>query len=359
MNQDQLTVRNLGDSLDSLMNLDPRGYGVCKILYSAAREYTQAPLSTSFAENLLKTVKKDDLVFIQTGFVLLPFKKAEMDGIVSSVLLAGALIKAIGAKPVLICPEDNMIAAEKLAYVAGIHFWKTIEEVRKYPLSMAAIPFTKDRNEAKKQAEALAKEKPAAVIAIEAPGSNEKGVYHNATGLDLSNLEAKSDVLFELLASQGVETFAVGDLGNETGMGTVKETVCRYIPYAGKDGEGDSCRCGCGGGICAKTEAKHILTATVSDWGVYAVIAALAYFKNDLEIMHTPETERRALYTASEAGMIDMYGDLIPAIDGMNEEMNCSIVSLMRELVRSTLKLPETCKEWFLRVERLGYFDEH
>ena len=98
MNQKELTLRNLGDSLDSIMNIDPRGYGVCKILYPAAREYTQAPLSTSFAENLLKTIKKDDLVFLLSGFVLLPFKKAEMDGIISTVLLAGALIKAGGGK---------------------------------------------------------------------------------------------------------------------------------------------------------------------------------------------------------------------------------------------------------------------
>ncbi len=355
MNQKELTLRNLGDSLDSIMNIDPRGYGVCKILYPAAREYTQAPLSTSFAENLLKTIKKDDLVFLLSGFVLLPFKKAEMDGIISTVLLAGALIKAIGAKPVLICPEENMQAAEKLAYVAGIHFYRTIEEVREYPTAMAAVSFTKDREEAVKQAERLAAENPAAVIAIEAPGANEKGVYHNATGLDLSDLEAKTDILFDCLAKKGVETFAVGDLGNEIGMGTIEKTLRRYIPYAGDD----TCRCGCNAGIIAATKAKHILTATVSDWGVYAVIAALAYLKGNIEIMHTPQTEKRALYAASEAGMIDMYGELIPAIDGMNEEMNLAIVSLMRETVRSTLKLPEICKEWFNRVERLGYFDEH
>lgn len=354
MNQKELTLRNLGDSLDSIMNLDPRGYGVCKILYPAARAYTKAPLCTSFAENLLKTVKEGDVVFILTGFVLLPFKKAEMDGIVSSVLLAGSLTK-LGVKPVLICPEENMKAAEKLAAVAGIHFYRTVEEVRKYPIAMAAIPFTKNMEEAKIQAEKLAEEAPAAVIAIEAPGANKKGVYHNATGLDLSDLEAKTDILFSLLQQRGVETFAVGDLGNEMGMGTLEETLVNHIPYAGKD----PCGCGCGGGIAAATKAKHILTATVSDWGVYAVMAAMAYLKGNLDLLHTPQTEKRALYAASEAGMIDMYGDLIPAIDGMNEEMNVSIVSLMRELVRSTLKLPEICKEWFNRVERLGYFDEH
>ena len=38
MTQKELTVLNLGQSLDDLANLDPRGYGVCKILHSAARK---------------------------------------------------------------------------------------------------------------------------------------------------------------------------------------------------------------------------------------------------------------------------------------------------------------------------------
>lgn len=41
MNQKDLTVFNLGENLDNLMNLDPRGYGICRILYNASREYTK------------------------------------------------------------------------------------------------------------------------------------------------------------------------------------------------------------------------------------------------------------------------------------------------------------------------------
>ncbi len=31
MNRDELEKRNVGENLDALMNLDPRGYGVCRI----------------------------------------------------------------------------------------------------------------------------------------------------------------------------------------------------------------------------------------------------------------------------------------------------------------------------------------
>ena len=34
MDQKALTDLNIGENLDNLANLDPRGYGVCRILYN-------------------------------------------------------------------------------------------------------------------------------------------------------------------------------------------------------------------------------------------------------------------------------------------------------------------------------------
>ena len=60
MTQQELTLRNLGQSLDDLANLDPRGYGVCKILYDASRKYTGSPTSMNAARKLVQTVKDVD-----------------------------------------------------------------------------------------------------------------------------------------------------------------------------------------------------------------------------------------------------------------------------------------------------------
>ena len=355
MNQEELTIFNIGENLDSLMNLDPRGYGVCRILYSAAREYTGEPLSTNSAKKLVDTLKDGDIVYIMTGFVLRPFKKAEMDGIVSTMLLARALVKGFGVKPVIICPKDNIEAVKNLAYAVGLHFHDTIEGLNEYPLSIAAIEFTKDSERAEYQADELIKKGiPSAVISIECPGANSKGVYHNAVGLDVTELEAKQDVLFNKLKERGVLNIAIGDLGNEIGMGALKEHLEEYIPYAAKG----RCKCGCNGGIAASVKADNIITATVSDWGCYGLIAALAYLKDDLNIMHTKEMEEEAMKTASRSGMIDMYGDLIPAIDGCCMEMNTSIVSLMRETVKSAMELKKTCTTWFEKVIELGFYEE-
>lgn len=355
MTQQELTLLNLGSSLDDLANLDPRGYGVCKLLYKASREYTGAPLCVNSAMKLAETIKEGDLVYIMTGFVLLPFKKAEMDGIVSSVLLARALVKAFGAKPVIICPEDNVIAVENLAVCVGLHLYKSVDELKQYPVSMGVMTFTKDKSKAEECADIIiAQGVPSAVISIECPGENEKGVYHNATGLDVTEIEAKQDVLFEKLRDMGVLNIAVGDLGNEIGMGTIGDYIKKYIPYAEKGG----CSCGCGGGIAARTKTDNIITATVSDWGCYAMIAMLAYILEKPDVMHDAKLEEQAMITASKSGMIDMYGWLVPAIDGFGTEITCSIVTLMKELVNSALSLKETCKTWFDKTIEIKSFGE-
>ncbi|MGN0467587.1 MAG: DUF4392 domain-containing protein [Acutalibacteraceae bacterium] len=355
MTQQELTILNLGQSLDDLANIDPRGYGVCKTLYKASREYTGAPLCMNAAQKLVDVLKEDDIVYIMTGFVLRPFKHAETDGIISSMLLCRSLVKAFGVKPVIICPSENLPAVENLAAVIGLHLFKDISQLDEMPVSMGVVVFTKDQSKAEEQAdELLEKIPPKAVISIECPGANEKGVYHNATGLDVTELEAKQDILFDKIQERNILNIAIGDLGNEMGMGTIASHLEQYIPYAGKG----KCRCGCEGGLAVRTKADNIITATVSDWGCYAMIAALAYLTENIDVMHTQELEKEAVQTASRSGMIDMYGWLVPAIDGFGLEINMPIVALMREMVVQALGLKDTCKTWFEKVAELKFFGE-
>lgn len=88
MTRDELEKRNVGENLDALMNLDPRGYGVCRILYAGSRDFTGEPLTMHAAQVLYDSVKENDLVYILVGFVLLPHRVPEMDGTVSAMLLA-------------------------------------------------------------------------------------------------------------------------------------------------------------------------------------------------------------------------------------------------------------------------------
>lgn len=132
---------------------------------------------------------------------------------------------------------------------------------------------------------------PAAVVSIEAPGANDAGVYHNAGGMDVSVLEAKTDALWAKLRELGVPSVAIGDLGNEIGMGKIADHIRSFVPFTAH-GE---CSCGCKGGILAQSTADSIITATCSDWGCYGLMAALAYLLRNIDILHTEEMEAEVM----------------------------------------------------------------
>lgn len=353
MSNEELTIYNIGENLDSLMNLDPRGYGVCRILYGGSRAYTGEPLTMHSAKKLVENVKSGDFVFIITGFILLPHKAPEMDGIVSSMLLARSIVHGFDANPVIICPQDNIEAVKKCASVVGLHCYEDLDKVSEFPISMGVIPFTKDQNMAEEQAEQIiSKVLPKAVIAIEAPGANECGEYHNAVGVNVTVLEAKTDILFRKLKDRGVLNIAIGDLGNEMGMGTIGEHIKKYVPYAAKN----QCKCDCHGGILAATKADNIITATVSDWGCYGLMAATAYLKKDLNIFHKGDMEMEVMRVATRSGIVDMTGSLIPGIDGFNTKMNVNIVELMRQCAGYAIKYEGKSDHWYENVLAKGFF---
>ena len=356
MDKYELAEYNLGENLDQLMNLDPRGYGVCRILYSGAREFTGESLSMHCAKGLKATLKKDDIVYIFTGFVLLPNLHAEMDGIISSMLLCRTLVKAYGAKPVIICPEECMEAARNLAKTVGLHCYTDLQDIQKFPISVGVICFTKDYGEADRQAaEVFDALPPKAAIAIEAPGSNEKRVFHNATGLDMTAYECKSECLFQLCREKGIWNMAIGDLGNEMGMGAIKAHLARYVPYMEENG----CICGCKAGSMAATAADNIMTATVSDWAGYALIAATAFINADTELLIDAELEREVIAEASRSGMVDMYGWLEHAIDGIPMEFHINLVNMMKNCVENVLRHENKCDLWFQKVNEKGFFDQY
>lgn len=353
MERQEITQINLGQSLDNLANLDPRGYGVCNILYKAARNHMKEPLTMNAAKKLVEKLKDGSLVYILTGFILPSHNAAEMDGIVSSMLLARALVKAFNAKPVVICPSECLVAVRNMSRVVGLHLMEDIDMVMSTPVSMGVVEFTKDVQQADILAESIIdKGLPDAVISIEAPGANELGVYHNAGGLNATDIEAKTDILFKKLKNRGILNIAIGDLGNEIGMGILKEHLYKYVPFAAKQ----TCCCSCGGGIVADTETDNIITATVSDWGCCGMVAALAYLKRDITILQSEELQKEAIYAASRSGMIDMTGWIIPAIDGIGIEMNINILRLMKNCVENTFAHEGSCGKWFEQIDELGFF---
>ncbi len=351
MNREELTLLNIGENLDNIMNLDPRGYGVCRILYDGSRKFTGEPTSTHAAKGLIANVKKGGLVYILTGFILVPWNEAETDGIISSTVFAKFLINAFGAKPVMIIPQECDKAVKAMSKVLGMQIVNDIDSIGEN--TVCVIHFTKNKDDAPKQAdEILSHGKPCVCFTNEAPGGNKNGYFHNATGVNTTDCEAKFDVLFNKCKELGVWNLSIGDLGNEIGMGAIEEHIRKYIPYAELGG----CKAGTGFGILADTAADNIITATVSDWGCNALMAATAFILKKPELFHDASLQAEVMEAAAGAGMLDMYGEARPFIDGFGENINCPMVSLMKALIEYPPTVTDKTQHWFDNTIRKGFF---
>ena len=352
MNKKELTLLNIGDDLDSLMNLDPRGYGVCRILYDGARRFTGEPLCVNGAKGLVNNVKKGEKVFILTGFVLLPWNEAETDGIISSAIFARFLINAFGAKPVMIVPEQCTKAIISMSRVLDFEVTTDIDNIPDG--AVCIVEYTKSKDEEEKQAdEILSHGLPCAIISNEAPGRNKNGYYHNAVGVNTTDYEAKYDVLFKKCQKLGIYNLSIGDLGNEIGMAAIEEHIRKYIPYAEEGG----CKAGTGFGILSDTAADNIITATCSDWGCNALMAATAFLLGDTSLFHSIEDQASAMDAAAGAGMLDMYGKARPYIDGIGKNINLPLIAMMKSIIEYPSTVEEKTAEWFSRTIDKGFFE--
>lgn len=118
------------------------------------------------------------------------------------------------------------------------------------------VPFpVADEKESRRRAEGILKSvNPSLILSIERAGVSADGRYYNMRGRDISRETARIDCLFHLCSCP---TIAVGDGGNEIGMGNIGEALkeLSIIPSV--------------------TRADELVIATVSNWGAYGIIRCL------------------------------------------------------------------------------------
>ena len=339
--RDVLLAESIGENLDALITLDLRGYGVPRILYRAARAPAGGPLVLEAARALVATLGAEQVALIGTGFIFPPWNTGELDGVVGAAAIARALEVGLLVKPAVVVEEELVPAISAVLRVAGLqpvtdpaHF-----QVRPHTVLVSAFP--KDPALAGSAAARLLDLlQPQAMLAIERPGRSASDVYHMGNGVPVTDLAAKVDVLFEEVARRGGLTVAIGDLGNELGLGSLAPTVRRYVPF------GERCQCPCQAGIAAAVAAQKVVVAAVSDWGGYALAAAIAFLAGRPEAFLEPDLERRLLERAVEVGLIDGSGYAIPAVDGVPLAYNVRLVDLLREVVQ----LPLRNRDRFVRM---------
>jgi D-glutamate cyclase len=282
---------------------------------------------------LLENVHSGNRVLMLTGFMS-PKPFPETDGLIGSAVLAAALERACGAVPVFVCESEVMVALSAALRGAGLNVLPDLESTVDMPHPTVVLPFPYEQQAAEAESARLATAiEPVVCVAIERPGANPKGQYHFAMGKNVSADIAPIDLLYRKVMDTGVPTLAVGDFGNELGMGAIIDTIRAETPAGG------NCGCGCGAGTGCATPADVTVLASTSDWGAYAISACLAYLRKNLEVLVSAQVYGRIGDDAVRAGAIDgptRYA--VPWVDGIDDGFNAALLELMRGVVRYPAK---------------------
>lgn len=230
----------------------------------------------------------DGTVLIGTGFPVAD--TFETDGPVGAIALYEALA-ALGAKPVLVCAPPLFDALE--------------QDFRVLPLS------TSDPARAEQDAQStLAKLAPQAIISIERPGVTDDGRYYNMRGEDISE---RCGIFDPFLAQASCPTIAIGDGGNEIGMGNIAGAISALDIRV------------------SVTGCDELLVADVSNWGAYGLIAFLGQWAGkDLLGRVSPEA---ILDYLSVRGSVDgVTRENTPTEDGLEASEGCAVIEQLRQL---------------------------
>lgn len=312
-----------------MITLDIGGRGIILPLYASTFSLQGGYPSLLAANKIKEQLSEDQCAMITTGFLVPPLFIQETDGPIGAISLARGLDQFCAANSIIVTEREALPVLKRVAYVAGLNVVKP-EDVKRGKHAIALLEFPTEWERAEERAkEIIAEYNPAIIISVEKAGANEAKIYHNMKGYDISEHVSKVESLLEEAKRRGVLSIGIGDGGNEIGMGKIKETVKRVVPY------GSKCVCGCGEGIAADFETDILVTATVSNWGAHAIIAALSLLM-EKALLHSPEIEKKMLLEAAREGAIDaMSGYANGDCDGITLATHSSILQIMKEIMQS------------------------
>ena len=227
-------------------------------------------------------------VLIGTGFPV--GGSFETDGPIGAIALYRVL-ERLGNEPIFGCapPISQVLAGDFRTLEVPILSWA------------ATVPVVES---------ALASIRPSVIVSIERPGVARDGRYYNMRGQDISDFLAKFDLFFELCSCP---TIAVGDGGNEIGMGNVHAELAQ-LPI-----------------IPSVTMCNELVIATVSNWGVYGIIAALSR-ELDQDLFRYFDPVEIVRYLVDRGAVDGKTGYAECSEDGFPLAVGLSIIAQLREL---------------------------
>jgi hypothetical protein len=293
--------------------------GVIPRLYRLARGEGD-PISYSAAEALLKLPRSSHIGVLTGAVEPRHLPAGESDGPLGAAAIAYSLERLGFRVSVLLEHEVVPVMKALLARTGG---------------NYEVVPLAKDdRDRHSKTAPDLD-----AIITIEKQGGNPAGVMHGISGVSRDGTRANADGLMRRLERDDKLTIGIGDGGNEIGFGMIYDAAKEFVPFATK------CRCPCGKGILTVISTKILYPVGVSNWGAYAIAAALAVLARDLALAHDAARERDFLHIAMTYDLRDGgSGRNEFAVDGVPGDSSIAVAQLLRDL--ASIGLTEFTRPW-------------
>jgi hypothetical protein len=306
--------------------------GVVKPLGLAARAKQGAAPVMLAAQRLVDSVLPGSVVVVSTGFYVPgAMPRGETDGPPGAAALAYAVSRGLGAIPLLLAEESTLEPIRAACRAIGLHE-SNLDSARDNPLSFVAQAFPTDGRAESEATHLLKRLQPAAVVVTERPGVNHLGVAHRGGGMAIEEGRARIETVTKLARVAGIPFIAIGDNGNEAGMGLIVDETRRYKPF------GAVCRCPCGGGIAAVDEADVTVFGSVSNWAAYGVVACLGLLLGRADLLHDAVTEEKMIAASLEAGAVDGISlRQQMAVDEIPAGVNGAVVDILRAIVTAAL----------------------
>jgi hypothetical protein len=229
------------------------------------------------------------VVIIGTGFPV--SGSFESDGPISAIALYRVLAH-LDYEPVFACapPISKILSKKYTTYELPLVTWDESRPVLK---------------------KALADLNPSLIVSIERPGAAADGRYYNMNREDITEFTAKFDLFFQECQCPCI---AFGDGGNEIGMGNVIKALSNLdiIPSV--------------------TTCDELVIASVSNWGVYGVIAVLCDLLNR-DLFELIDPESTANYLVANGCVDGVTNRREASEDGFPIEISKSIIQQLRDLV--------------------------
>ena len=284
------------DPIDAILALDLGGRGIASFFQPGA------------AMAAARALEGAQRVIIVTGFNVPP-GLPETDGPPGAAVLGRAL-RLLGASVRYVTDRSP---ADPLA--ATLEALEEPAEVDVYPDLPGAARLLLER------------EDPTHLISIERPGRCRSGDYLSARGESVAKWNLPLDDLFLVAHAQRKKakvetpvTIAIGDGGNEIGMGSARAQLARSGRLMAR--------------IASVVPVDYLVVAGTSNWGAYGVVAALERLHDRL-LLHTGVIERQLIARCVDAGAVDgLTRRSESTVDGLGAEIHAGVVELLHAAAR-------------------------